>query len=403
MNIMKMKSILIVLALAAFIPSLGAAQFPIRVPRVTQPSTPPATQPQTPQPERSTTTSRNVQSNTSSQKIVVNDAATDFTATTVTQSHRDIGWYLVPNIEMLGNVPRRSALRLSVKKGAKELYSHRCELAGGTVKRTQACHDRTKSVAETGAMDVEVYFVDGDSGSETLVRTYKIDVRRAPKVDDAPADFYIDRHADVAVAYISRRASGVLYLHTFFSPMEDADDVFGYTPYLRCSVNGTPLDIGPSETNFRQTPIFNAFLSGRLANRSAYRDYIRFDRTNIQLPLTLNGKAEKSYETTRSPGKWECGIIGDKDRTVFRTIRFEVTGEGNIVPHPEQRSGNVNLAPDNFMIDIEIPAGGSTLDKRLLPMPNAGLFYGIPWSTPEGKAMAAKVPKKGDPYPVPRK
>ncbi len=356
----KMKTLLFTLTLAAFFPLLAAAQ-------------------------------------------LVNDAATDFTATTVTQSHKDVGWYPVPNIEFLGNVPRRSAIRLSVKKGGNELYAHRCELAGGTGKKTQACYDRTKSIAETGPMDVEVYFIDGDSGTESLARRYKIDARRAPKADDAPADFYIHRHGDAAVAFLSRQANGVLFLNTFFSPMEDADDVFGYSPFLRCSVNGTPADLGQAMINPRHGPIFNAFLSGRKANRTVYRDYIRFDRTNFQLPLTLNRSFAKSFEVTKAPGAWECRIIGDKDRTVFRTIRFEVTGDGSIVPHPEQRSGNVNLAPDGYMIDVEIPAGGSTLDKRLLPMPNAGLFYGIPWSTPEGKAMAARVPKKGDPYPVTQK
>jgi len=46
-------------------------------------------------------------------------------------------------------------------------------------------------------------------------------------------------------------------------------------------------------------------------------------------------------------------------------------------------------------------AGGSPLDKRLLPLPANGLFYGQPWRSPEGKAMASRVPKKGDPAPVP--
>ncbi|MBK9163396.1 MAG: hypothetical protein IPM21_05685 [Acidobacteria bacterium] len=382
------------------------AQFPVRVPRVNRPIVSPKTQPVTQASSTATTDGTaptRPAAETVDQKLVVNDAATDFTAATVTQNHKDIGWYLIPNIEMLGNVPRRSALRLSVKKGAKELYSHRCELAGGTGKKTQACYDRTKSIAETGPMDVEVYFIDGDSGAETLARKYKIDVRRAAKADDAAADFYIHRHADAAVAYLTRQANGVLFLHTFFSPMEDADDVFGYSPFLRCSVNGSPVDLGEAIVNFNHGPIFNAFLSGRTANRAVYRDYIRFDRTNAQLPLTLNGNFGKAFEVTKAPGKWECRIIGDKDRTVFRTIRFDVTSDGTIVPHPEQRSGNVNLATESFLIDIEIPPGGSTLDKRLLPMPNGGLFYGIPWATAEGKAMAARVPKKGDPYPVPRK
>jgi len=51
---------------------------------------------------------------------------------------------------------------------------------------------------------------------------------------------------------------------------------------------------------------------------------------------------------------------------------------------------------------MEIPAGGSPLDKRLVPSATAGgFFYGQPWTSAEGKTMAARLPKKGNPYPVP--
>jgi hypothetical protein len=49
-----------------------------------------------------------------------------------------------------------------------------------------------------------------------------------------------------------------------------------------------------------------------------------------------------------------------------------------------------------------IPEGGSPLDKRLVPeAAAAGAFYGQPWTSAEGKAMAGRVPRKGRPYPVP--
>jgi hypothetical protein len=42
------------------------------------------------------------------------------------------------------------------------------------------------------------------------------------------------------------------------------------------------------------------------------------------------------------------------------------------------------------------------IDKRLTPVSLAeGFFYGQPWTTAEGKAMATKVPTKGTPAPVP--
>jgi len=69
--------------------------------------------------------------------------------------------------------------------------------------------------------------------------------------------------------------------------------------------------------------------------------------------------------------------------------------------HPEQ-NGNVNLFYNSYLLDTEIPAGGTLIVKRLVPVSAAeGLFSGLPWTTPEGKAMAAKVPTKGTPAPVP--
>jgi hypothetical protein len=85
---------------------------------------------------------------------------------------------------------------------------------------------------------------------------------------------------------------------------------------------------------------------------------------------------------------------------VWRTWRWKVGADGMPELHPEQRS-NVNLYFNSFIVEMEIPAGGSPLDKRLVPESTAnGFFYGQPWTTAEGKAMAAKLPKKGNPYPV---
>ncbi|MBS1795358.1 MAG: hypothetical protein JSS81_15990 [Acidobacteria bacterium] len=52
------------------------------------------------------------------------------------------------------------------------------------------------------------------------------------------------------------------------------------------------------------------------------------------------------------------------------------------------------------LVDMEIPAGGSILDGRLSGASNS-FFYGQPWASAEGKAMAVRVPKKGSPFPIP--
>jgi hypothetical protein len=136
---------------------------------------------------------------------------------------------------------------------------------------------------------------------------------------------------------------------------------------------------------------------------SEYRDDIIFRRMRFDLPLytgeTQYSKPRMKIEET--PGKWECQVLSNGE--LYRTFRWTVGSNGKIQQHPEQTNGNINLFHNTYLVDMEIPAGGTEWDYRLSPVPNEGLFYGIPWSTPEGKEMAARVPKKGNPFHVPSK
>lgn len=335
----------------------------------------------------------------------IDDSFTFFRADAVNGPNRTYLWNFIPEINIPG-AAKGSPLRLVLKKAGREVYSHTCSLAGRTGTQTQACYPRTATMADTGVFDVEIYLANGGTG-EKLIRKYKIDVRKTTKQSGRRPEYYIQRHADTAVAYLSKNLRNVLFMNTVFSPVEDYGATFGYTPITKCTVNGRPVDIPDPRTAFRQAAgrVINGFSESFDAKRAIQRDTIRFDQMEIQLPLTFGsvvnptvGYGKGWVDVTKSPGKWQCEIIGDKSNGLFRTFRFEVAG-GNIIPHPEQSSGNVNLDKDKWMIDMEIPRGGSEIDNRLLPSPNSGLFYGIPWSTADGKTMAARVPKKGAAFP----
>ncbi|NNE98013.1 MAG: hypothetical protein HKN25_03225 [Pyrinomonadaceae bacterium] len=316
--------------------------------------------------------------------LVLDDAFTYFEAETIKTNRKHKGWYLEPSLKMLGDVPRRSAFRIDVKKNGKVVYAHRCMLAGMSKKETQACYDRNKLTKDTGWFDVEVYFVNGDTDEETRVRTYKIDVRKSYKVA-SEADFYIQRYADIGVGYLEVK-SDILYLHTVIATNKGYGKEFGYSPFVRCTLNGTPFRLTKNNASgFEQRQ---------------YRVSRGFQGVTVRLPLTLGNKPVYGDDITNKPGKWECRIVGNGNREVARIFRFEVNGDGSIARHPEQVNGNVNLDENTFLIDLEIPKGGSVIDRALLPSANRGLFYGIPWSTTEGKAMAAKMPKKGNPFPT---
>jgi hypothetical protein len=130
-----------------------------------------------------------------------------------------------------------------------------------------------------------------------------------------------------------------------------------------------------------------------------YKDWVEFVGLDFQLPLYTGKTAFPSQTRIEDhPGQWECSIIGNG--VTYRTFRWEVAG-GRIVPHGEQQNGNVNLFHNSALIEMEIPTGGSPIDFRLMPMPEMGLFYGIPWTSAEGKKMAASVPKVGNAFHVP--
>ena len=99
------------------------------------------------------------------------------------------------------------------------------------------------------------------------------------------------------------------------------------------------------------------------------------------------------------PGNWECSLMNNGE--IWRTWRWKVGRDGKPEMHAEQK-GNINLYYNSYLIDTEIPAAGTILDKRLVPISAAeGFFYGQKWTSAEGKSMAGKVPTKGNPFPIP--
>jgi hypothetical protein len=271
----------------------------------------------------------------------------------------------------------------------------------------RTCSNKDKPIKEIGWMDVEIYFVNGDTDEETLVRTHKIDVHRVAQIKGykgstypGVSEFFIQRYAEAAVGIIHTSAGKYHSLSPYSNPSFQAvperlvvlmpyvpESKTYYKTFLRCSVNGERINIARDSAQLSSSNT-GSFVETALMSRNdpRYNERITFTYLEATLPVNL------------TPGKWECSFI--ENGQTYRTIRFEVGADNKIVPHPEQKNGNINLFHRTFLVDVEIPDGGSAIDGRSMPMPDAGIFYGIPWSTPEGKAAAARVPKKGKPFPV---
>jgi hypothetical protein len=401
--------------------------------------------------------------NASNRQMVMDDAYTFFDAEPVEEYdsaarlQKDIGWYLKSNLRILGTFPERSAFRIAVRKNGKELSGVRCEgqiytKANDINLRTEIkrrgrdlsyddfmttdlrCFDKEAVNKAIGKMDVEVYFIDGDTDEEKLVRTYKIDVHKATKVRGSASkpqpdvsDYYIQRHAETAVAvayFMQSNVNGTyftkavdnygtksyrtLYIYTTYSPADKYISTTG--SFARCTVNGQRIDfsnnlnkdkVGINEDQSRrEIGIYTDRFAPKYKRGSAYKDQVEFTGLTFRMPI-YTGEDNSSLDLVKiedNPGTWECKISAKGE--TYRTFRWEVAN-GKIVPHAEQQSGNTNLFYDAAIVDMEIPPGGSPIDFRLMPMPEKGFFYGIPWTTPEGKKMAAGVPKVGNPFHIP--
>ncbi|MCB1025019.1 MAG: hypothetical protein KDB79_11540, partial [Acidobacteria bacterium] len=175
---------------------------------------------------------------------------------------------------------------------------------------------------------------------------------------------------------------------------------------IRCSANGQPLSfewdkVRTESAGYDESAMYIDRKAAKYkAQATPYRETIKFKRLSFEIPVYTGDIVFPGRPKLEDhPGKWECTIASKG--TVHRTFRWEVGTDGRIIPHREQKNKNINLPYNAFLVDMEIPEGGSPFDVRLVPMPEMGMFYGIPWTTPEGKAMAARVPRKGSPGPVP--
>ena len=356
------------------------------------------------------------------------------------------GWTLKPSMRLMGVYPNRSAFKFVVSKAGKTIGTTRCEASSYNIPRNanpqelsyiyvDGCYNKAQlTTKETGKFDVEVFFIDGATNAERSIRQYKIEVVQVDRVNgqigkflkpDSPR-YVVSRLAEMPVSILYLRPAGISdYFHitTGTAATNKVEVYFNMSPTkegwgmpytaLRCSVDGKRIKLreAGSQTDIVTAVTYDSRLSYEIysdrlaapysAGGPVYQDDFGFRIFRATLPLTY-GTARATENRTNLkeyPGNWECSI--SDNGTVLRTWRWTVGADGMPVKHPEQ-NGNVNLFSNSYVIETEIPTGGTIFDKRLIPTSaTEGFFYGQKWTTPEGKAMAGKVPTKGSPAPVP--
>ena len=431
------KNIVFSILAVFFLSTFAAAQFPkIKIPTVKTPKLPAGAE-----------QAKNGvgMSGGKNRQNVMDDGFTFFEATPVTEyndkssGYISKGWTLTANLRAFGTFPNNSGFKIEVAQNGKALATYTCQgkvhrKAESPVREVKNAPDDDSMSTETGGTcggskdvfvkgpgkyDVNVFTINGSNDNETAVRTYKINVHEAkmtrPGNVAGPSDFYIQRYAESPVAILYLRPGlgtgrvkgdyhekgpgttlkGNVDIYFSIAKNENSNGAgFAGVPYVRCTVNGQAV-------NFQNNgEVKDASMRG---DKAEYKrdgkptEYIGFYSYWINLPINWRGNGGTGNPNMESQtGEWKCDLR-DGVKTV-RTFRWNVGSDGFPKEHSEQTGGNINLSWGAYLIDTEIPAGGSSMDQRLLPIPGAGLFYGIPWTSAEGKKMAGNVPNVGEPY-----
>ena len=356
-----------------------------------------------------------------------NDFRAYFEASNTSSGREDTGWFLNASGEYdSDNIPSNSTLQYVLKKGERELSRLSCDRtrvqtrAGGYQipegqlgnMSTSDCSNRTQLLTEVGDMTIEVYVVNGLDDTRTLVRTHAIQVRRFTRVA-AASRYYIVHNGELASSVIhectsdlcmqgmqrnSEDSLGIVY---WAAPLEhngvdtEQSAHSGMTPnnsdvQLRCSVDGTRLDIGakPSTRGVRGRELSDRYSTGE--GRQGERFDYTFQQLQTILPISLEaegGMPPGWVRLSEHSGAWECSLrLQGND---FRTFRFQAAN-GHIVPtHPEEVAAGVHFRPYVHLLDMSV-ASDSSVETRITNVDAArGPFFGVGWESEGGRAVAA--------------
>jgi hypothetical protein len=313
------------------------------------------------------------------------------------------GWALRIQYVLRGEQKRQpgSTIKLTIKQGGKVKGELICavpdvmtDYAGDT------CYEAKQKLQLTGEIDIDAVYIDGASDAATPLRSYKLKVMTATQVRGnlAPgaSTQYVSWHGRTLENFLVPGQQNRLHLWVRYAAPYESGPPSLLDTAMFCSVDGKLLPA----VNYDRPMHGDGSLPEQTIARSAQdgqmtkNEYNKFGGQIIRMPLTWGNEEERFkqlWSIDDNPGKWECKW--KHKGKALRVFRFTVAG-GKVLPHPEQAAG-LNLPAGVNLIETEIPADSVLDDVVAADEIVKGSFFGRPWATPEGKAMAAAVKSKG--------
>ncbi|MBL0217081.1 MAG: hypothetical protein IPQ07_24800 [Myxococcales bacterium] len=351
--------------------------------------------------------------------IWIDDSGADFkienTFDTLNGVQFNPGWALKVHYVLRGSAKRQqgSTLKFVIKQGK---VTSELACAVPNVETDYAddwCSEPKQQVKLTGDVTVDAIYVDGATDVATPLRTYKLKVMTATQIRGnmvpAASQQYVSWQGRGLENYLIPWDSNTINLWVRYAPPYETEVPSVLDTAMFCSVDGKLLEAGSADWS-RHTVRGRMGMEDQVVAR-AYEDkkktmqneYRKVAGAVFQMPITF-GPADKQakgyWVLDDHPGKWECKW--KHKGKLLRTFRFQVA-DGKLVPHPEQLAG-LRLRPGMILVETEIPADSALDEVVAADEIKNGSFFGRPWATPEGKAMAAAVKSRGTPhYPQPKK
>ncbi|MFK8000989.1 MAG: hypothetical protein AB8H86_15445 [Polyangiales bacterium] len=345
-----------------------------------------------------------------------------------TQSGRDdTGWYVEARARMYGdNIPADSGFKYVLKQGRRTLATFMCDAdfqqrhLGTTLLEgqlgemtTDRCNSRDTKLQVVGDVQAEVYFINGDDDSETLVRTHTLGVRSFERANNA-RQYYIEFNGGLVSSVVhecvqarrpalclsgAARSQSYGYVGVFMwiaetrhNGLAPSAGRWGQEMQIRCSVDGERLQTTRNDRGVDSTRRATRVMASTGRGRQDERDQYHFEEVHLRLPITVGEPFDGMVRLEDHPGQWQCDIR--QERQVIRSVRFQVA-DGHILPHPEEAAGNVHLHPSGHLADVVIPADAA-METRVSPDAGArGPFFGVGWATDEGRAIGTALPTIG--------
>ncbi|MEI8255557.1 MAG: hypothetical protein WCJ30_07785, partial [Deltaproteobacteria bacterium] len=339
------------------------------------------------------------------------------------------GWSLVGGARAYGPTSPHSAFRFVVKQGTRVLGEMRCDAArvpgANQGALTEECGRQEGDavhgpmrLSATGALSVEVSFIDGATSRESALRTHRIQVLAATGVRNGSqpdaTNYYVSHNDQLLSAVVmpvptgtvvdASRGSGAPnnrgYVSFEASPTEAGLEVFAdFNNQWRCRVDDQPItlpDTQAAAVSMRSIAVVHTRSSGA-ANPT--REPVIYSRFMLALPVTWGtgrDRARSSVPLEQTPGHWACDWRNN-GRTL-RTFRFVVSPDGTFAAHAEEAQG-LTFGPGAHLAEMVIP-GDAPADQRVDPAAlRSAAFYGRPWATDAGRALARAAPAIGTPTP----